>query len=211
MRIDVSRARAWLGDQELRSTKKKLDPRLPPREFSFLVALARRGRLEEAEAMQRDAIAQFRRMSQAAMVHEATVYLAETLLWRGDPEAAIAAAREVTTDEGASANARAIANAALARALLVGGRPDAALEAAGAAVEGIARAEEGVGLIWVAYADALTAVGRGEESCEVVARAAAGLSDRAGLIGDEEMRAAFLAVPEHARLLTLNVGFRDKT
>ena len=166
-------------------------------------ALARRGRLEEAEAMQRDAIAHFRRMNQAAMVREATVYLAETLLWRGDPEAAMAAAREVTTDEGASANAQAIANAALARALLASGRADEALDAAAAAVERVARAEEGMGLIWLAYADALTEVGRGEEAREVIARAAAGLSERAGLIDDEKMRAAFLAVPEHARLLTL--------
>jgi hypothetical protein len=161
--------------------------------------------------MQRDAIAHFRRMNQAAMIREATVYLAETLLWRGDAEAAMAAAREVTTDEGASANARAIANAALARALLASGRPDEALDAATAAVERIARAEEGMGLIWLAYADALTAVGREEESREVVARAAAGLSERAGLIDDEEMRAAFLAVPEHARLLTLGAGFRGRT
>jgi hypothetical protein len=99
--------------------------------------------------------------------------------------------------------------AALARALLAQGRLDDALAAARDAhvrLESAGHVEDGEALIRLVYGECLIATGDTDNARAVLAKAAQRLEERARPIDKPEWRAAFFALPDHARTIALAAG-----
>jgi tetratricopeptide (TPR) repeat protein len=170
------------------------------------VVLWRLGRLGEAEARERAAVAAFREQDRR-QEGGSRVYLAQILAASGAlAEAEAEVRRGVALLETAPA-LRPLAVAVLADILLRSGRAPEALETARDAMEWLESAgklEEGEALVRLSYARALDAVGDRASAVRTVAEARRRLLERADSIPRPEWRRAFLEnVPEHAFTLAL--------
>jgi tetratricopeptide (TPR) repeat protein len=170
------------------------------------MALGRIGQLDEAIAMQEDALAAYQQRGDVRLQGFCHIYLSRLRLLAGDVDGAEREglqALEVITDPPFQATAR----AALARARLTRGDVDLAFPDAARAHEllehlgSIEDGDESVRLVW---AEALWAAGRHDEARAAIADARAKLLARAEKISERALRESYLtAVSENARTLEL--------
>jgi eukaryotic-like serine/threonine-protein kinase len=169
------------------------------------LALARQGKLEEARAVEEEAIALARTHANRRMESAARIYLAFILTLTGDHERAAAEARAVADDPTAVRSMRAYAQATLAEVHQAEGRPREALAAAQKAMAmlvSLGGIEEGESLIRLMYAEALDAALERDAARAALTEARDRLLARAARIADPELRQSFLErVPENARTL----------
>jgi tetratricopeptide (TPR) repeat protein len=170
-------------------------------------ALARLGALDEALAIEAEAIEAFSAIGDRRLEGGSRGYLAGILALAGDLDAA---EREATTalallDGVPPVRAFALATRAAARLLrgdVAGALSDA--EGAYAVLLELGGIEEGEVLVRLGYAEALQAAGRHEEATAVITEARRRLVEQAAQISDQATRARFLeAVPENARTVAL--------
>jgi tetratricopeptide (TPR) repeat protein len=173
-------------------------------------AVAYRGAIDEARALEQRALDAFTRQGDPRLSGSARAYLAQIELLAGDAAAAAREARAAAEALVAAPPLRAGALAVLARALLEQGRAVEALPVAREAyaqLELTGTLEEGESAVRLAYAEALRAGGEAAAFADVIALARAKLLDRAARISDPVWRERFLtAVPENARTLALAGG-----
>jgi len=177
---------------------------IPAAKQNLGVALAGLGRLDEARAVEQEAIDAFRAQSHRRMESVSHVYLSSMLARDGDLEGAEREAA-LAVETAPAPPLRAHALAALAQVLLSRGR-DGALAAAAeakATLDELGAVEEGESLVRLAYAEAARAAGdRG--AAAAIRSARDHLLARAAKIADAELRRSFLDnVPENARTLAL--------
>jgi eukaryotic-like serine/threonine-protein kinase len=187
-----------------------------PMRLSFLApvkanlghALARLGHVEEALAVETEAVERcvdqgYRRFEAASRA-----YLAEILEMRGDLEEAAAEAQRAEIASAGAPAIRARALATHASILLAGGHADEALARAAEAtriLESLEGVEEGEALIRLVHIRALGATGRAAEARARTVEAQARLRVCAERIGDPRYRKSFLQnVPENAATLALS-------
>jgi serine/threonine protein kinase/tetratricopeptide (TPR) repeat protein len=171
------------------------------------LALARAGALDEAVAMETEAVSVYSAMGDVRLTVWSRTYLAGILVEAGDLPAA---EREATAAVEALATLPNLlpfplamrANVRLRRGDVPGALPDA--ELAHTKLRELGAIEEGEALLRLTYAEALEAAGRHEEAVTVIDEARRRLLEWAAKIGDPAMREGFLqAVPENARTLAL--------
>jgi tetratricopeptide (TPR) repeat protein len=173
------------------------------------LALGRQGKLEEARAVEEEALAAFRAHQDRRMEAASRIYLAMILRLSGALTAAEREGRAVAEDAATPPGLVALALATVAEARLAPGseRAAEALAAARRAMEillELSGVEDGESLIRLVYAEALSANGDNEGARETVREARKRLLARASKVGDAELRASFLSnVPENARTLAL--------
>lgn len=171
------------------------------------LALAGRGALDEARAVEARAIDASIVQGDLRMEASSRTYLAKILRRVGDLAAAEREARLAVDLLGATPPLRAGALAVLADVLLAAGpeRRAEALELATRAradLDAIGRLEEGESLVRLVHAEALAANGRQDEARRAFTEAGDRLVERAHRIADGEWRRSFLhVVPENARTL----------
>ncbi len=170
-------------------------------------AAARLGALDEALAVEAEAIEAFTVIGDRRLAGGARGYLASILALAGDLDAAEREATAAIAELEGVPPVRAFALATRADIRLHRGDAAGALadaEAAHAVLDELGGIEEGEALVRLTHAEALDAAGRPEEARAVLAQAKRRLLDRAAQIGDEPTRAGFLrAVVENARTLAL--------
>ena len=168
--------------------------------------LASLGRLEEARAVEEDAVRAFARVADPRLEGASRVYLARILLAAGDPARAEAEARLVAESAASPAPLRAGALAALAQTLVAQGRFADALAAsseAATALSSLGAVEDFEALIGLAHAEALFAAGALEAARVAVADACGRILARAVRLR-EPTRSRFLTVvPDNARCFAL--------
>ena len=168
------------------------------------LALAWRGKLEQALECERRAIEMLEARGEERLLGGAYGYLSTICSLADDHESAEAAARRAVALLEPMPPLLQRARAALAQALLGLGRAEEAREHARAAAEYLARegkVGEGEGLVRLMDAETARAVGDLEAARTAAEAAAARLRERAAQLDDAE---PFLRdVPEHARTLTL--------
>lgn len=169
--------------------------------------LARAGLLDEARAMEEDAVASCVRQGDRWMEGGSRIYLADILRAAGDVAGAEKEARAALEAAKGTPPLRAMALATLARLLVASGRAPEALVAARQAMEllvSLGGIEEGESLVRLAFAEALAATSEHAAAHDALATAKARLLERAALIVDPELRASFLEkVPENVRTMAL--------
>jgi tetratricopeptide (TPR) repeat protein len=167
-------------------------------------ALQRQGKLDEALAVESEAVAELHAQGDLRLEAAARNYLSEILVDRGDLDGAERELRYALSFATEPMKPQLLAG--LAYALLKQGRIDEALDtvrAAHALLEALGAVEEGEGWIRLSVADTLRAAGD-DGATEAVRRAKARLLERAEKIRDPEWRRMFLEhIPEHARTLAL--------
>ncbi len=166
------------------------------------ILLAREGRVDEAIAAQYRALETFSSQGNARMEGGIRAHLAELFLRRGKVDEALREAERARDLLAKSPPARAHALATLALVHLARGDVAAALAASAESIElaQTAGVESGEAIVYAARAEALAASGSAEaQSVRDTGRKR--LVTRAAAIADEHTRAAFLRVPENARLL----------
>ena len=170
-------------------------------------ALARVGRIEEALTMLRTALAELERQSDHRMIGGTRNHLAQVLLDAGELEAAEHEARLAMESLEAFPPILCQTTATLARVLLARRKYDEAVrygEEAALLLARLGSIADGETAVRLTLAESLEAVGAVERAQEELRVACVRLLERAGRIGDEASRRAFLeAVPEHARTLAL--------
>jgi tetratricopeptide (TPR) repeat protein len=164
-------------------------------------------RLEEARAVEHEAVLAYVAQGDRRMEGSSRIYLAIILALSGDLGAAEAEARRACEVLSETPPALAQARAVLARTLIDLGRSGEALacaEEAASLLERLGGIDEGEALVRLALGEALLAVGRRDDAATAMARAQSRLMARAATIGDPARRASFLGdVPENARTLEL--------
>jgi tetratricopeptide (TPR) repeat protein len=171
------------------------------------MVLAELGALDEAAALEAEAVEAFGHNGDERLAGGSRVYLARIRHLRGEldlaereADAALAALAEVPP-------VRVVALAVRARVRLARSRPREALadaEEAFAVLFDLGGIEEGEALVRLAYAEALLAAGKPEDARAVLVEARDRLLERAARISDEATRAGFLSrVEENARTLAL--------
>jgi serine/threonine protein kinase/tetratricopeptide (TPR) repeat protein len=186
-----------------------------PMKLSFLApvkanlgyTLARLGHVEEALAVETDAVERCMEHGYRRFEAASRIYLAEILALRGElHDAEQEAARAEAASSGAPA-IRAHALATHASILLATGGAEPALARAREAMSILSSAggvEEGEALIRLVHIQALMATGYVEEAGERIMEAQARLRDRSAHIGDPRYRKSFLQnVPENAATMAL--------
>jgi tetratricopeptide (TPR) repeat protein len=169
-------------------------------------AIAAQGRLDEACALEREAVEMCRVVGDRRLEGGSRVYLSTILLKLGDLESAEKEARSAIEIGAQVPDVRAQAQATLARVLVARDRKDEALDAARAAhdaLESLGGLDEGESLVRLAWAEALMANGRDEEAKAAIARAKERLDARSRTIVDASLRESFLAVEENAKTTEL--------
>jgi len=168
-------------------------------------ALQHQGRLDEAQAIETEAIEMFHAQSDKRLESAARAYLSNIFLDLGDLDGAEAELRHAL--DLCSAPMRPTLLAGLARILLARRSLLDALalaREANAALEAIGGVEEGEALVRLMLAETLSGVGDHEAAAAATHRAAERLLERASKISDPSWRASFLErIPEHARTLEL--------
>ncbi|MFT3774688.1 MAG: protein kinase [Minicystis sp.] len=174
-------------------------------------ALAELGALDEAVALETEAIDSFTAHGDARLAGGSRVYLGLIHARRG----ALAEAEEeldrAVTLVAEVPPVRAYALAARARVRLARGHAGDALadaEEAFTVLFDLGGIEEGEALVRLAYAEALAATHRDRESRAVLVESRERLIERADRISDEALREGFLrSVPENARIMELSDRF----
>ncbi|NVB84602.1 MAG: protein kinase [Kofleriaceae bacterium] len=166
-------------------------------------ALQYQGRLDEAFAIESEAIAAFAAQGDRRLESASRSYLADILAARGDLDASERELRLGLQTVQAASRPRALA--ALGQLLLLQRRAGEALIAAREAhdlLDTLGGVEEGESLVRLTYALALDATGDREAACTAIRRARERVLERAAKITDPEWRASFLEnLPENAKTL----------
>jgi hypothetical protein len=174
---------------------------------ALAMALAHRGRLAEARALETEAWAWFTRRQDGRMAALSRLYLTAILAMEGDLIAAEREARATLEQLPAQASLRPMALASLARILVRrGDKEEAAMLAAEAAalLDALDNVETGEALVRLVHAETLDACGERESACAAIARARERVLVRAARIGSQTWRHSFLQnIPEHAATLAL--------
>jgi tetratricopeptide (TPR) repeat protein len=164
------------------------------------------GRVDEAEAIERDAIVAFASHDQR-QEGGSRVYLAMILRDKGDLDLAEREARHALELLEAAPALRPLAGAVLATILLALGRTGEALETTREAMQWLdagGNVEEGDALLRLTLARALVAVGDRAGAHDVITEARARLLARADTIDKPPLRKTFLEnVPQHAMTMKL--------
>jgi tetratricopeptide (TPR) repeat protein len=163
------------------------------------------GKIDEALAIEAEAVRGLHDAAHPRMEGLATAYLARMLVRKGDFHASEAAARDAVRLLENTPASRAMALAVWAEALLAQGRANEALLHATSAVELLRSGslEEGEALARLAFAKALRAAGRAEAG-RAISEARDAIRFRADTIGDSLLRRSFLEqVPENVETLAL--------
>jgi tetratricopeptide (TPR) repeat protein len=171
------------------------------------LALARLGALEEARAVEGEALGAFEAKGDKRMEGGSRIILAEILMHAGELDSArneaVTAVRVLSATPPAKAHALAMA----AQINLARGDVPAALDDAQSAkglLDEIGVLDEGESLVRLVWAEALHAGGRADEAQEAIADARDRLMTRAERIRDPALRKSFLEnVPENAKTLEL--------
>jgi len=165
------------------------------------ILLAREGKIDEAIAAQRRALATFSSQGNARMEGGIRTHLAELLIQRARLDEAVGEAERASGLLASAPPARARCFAVLALVYVARGDVAAALETSARALElAEGGVEGGESIVYLARIEALTAAG----SPDVTKVREAGrerLHARASAIADPSARDAFLESPENARLL----------
>jgi serine/threonine protein kinase/tetratricopeptide (TPR) repeat protein len=189
-----------------------------PMKLSFLApvkanlghALARLGQVEEALAVETEAVHRCVEQGYRRFEAASRIYLAEIHSMRGDLWEAEAEARRAESASSGAPAIRAHALATHASILLASGEPEAALTRADEAMhilESLDGVEEGEALIRLVHIRALEACGRFGEADLAIVAAQSRVRVRAERISDPRYRKSFLQnVPENAATLALSVG-----
>jgi tetratricopeptide (TPR) repeat protein len=168
-------------------------------------ALQHQGRLDEAEAIEAEAVKIFTEQGDKRLEAAARLYLGFILTDTGDLDAADVLLRESLALS--SASMRPTVLAAIARILLARRNLLDALAFAREAfheLETLGGVEEGEALVRLMLAETLEAVGDHEAAAAATKRAAERLVERAAKISDLGWRKSFLEnIPEHARTMEL--------
>jgi serine/threonine protein kinase len=177
------------------------------------LALGRLGDLDEARAVEEEALAAFRAQGDRRMECASRIYLAQILGLDGRWVEAAAEARAVAADASAAAPLRAGALAVLADAERQRGAHPEAIAAAREAMEildSLSGIEDGESLIRLAYAEAHAAGGDLRRARAAAREAGLRLRARAAKVLDPRLRASFLErVPENFRTLALSDSLLD--
>jgi tetratricopeptide (TPR) repeat protein len=164
------------------------------------------GRLDEARAVEEEAVRAFAAARDPRLEGASRVYLSRILLAAGDAPGAEAEARRVAESAASPAPLRAGAQAACSRALRAQGRVPEALALAAEATRGLAALgamEDFEALVGFAYAEALFAAGDREAARAAIADACRRILARAARL-HEGTRARFLSVvPDNVHCLEL--------
>ena len=176
-----------------------------PQSHNLARVVARRGRLDEAIALEHETIDASRRSGDARIEGFARAHLAGLHLERGDVAGAEAEARGACDLLAGAPTLRPFALATLSNVLRARGDARGALalakEAAEAAGAGI---ESGEAVVALALAESLQAMGDAQAAKVTLAASVERLRARASRIRDSSLRESFLArVPENARMLSL--------
>jgi ATP/maltotriose-dependent transcriptional regulator MalT len=174
---------------------------------NLALVLARRGRTDDALALVTKALVSLHHHSNPRLEGGVRVYLATILALAGDLEGAAREASAASEMLVVAPPMRPLALATLARIELQRGHRGDALAAARAAMDLLDARDgacEGQSIVRLAWVEALRASGRAEEAQRAAELARAALLARSSKIRNEEMRASFLAVEEHARTLALS-------
>jgi eukaryotic-like serine/threonine-protein kinase len=168
-------------------------------------ALHRCGRLEEALAMESDALAELTAQGDRRLCGGALLYIGDIHLALGQVDKAeekILAALEILQDP-----LRPQALATLTQIRIAQGRPADALAAAREAMallEQLGGVEEGESQIRMVYAEALWTTGAHDQARAAIRKARERILGRAGLITDPQFRKSFLErIPDNERTLSL--------
>jgi tetratricopeptide (TPR) repeat protein len=168
-------------------------------------ALMHQGRLDEAFAIETEAVAAFHAQGDKRLESASRLYLADILAAQGDYLAAEHELRRALQMVQAASRPQTLAS--LAHVLLVTNRPREALIAAREAQElldALGGVEEGESLVRLTYAEALQAADDRETARIAIRVARDRVLDRARKITDPEWRTSFLQnLPENARTLEL--------
>jgi tetratricopeptide (TPR) repeat protein len=171
------------------------------------LALLRLGRLDEARAVEMEAVAALVSSGDRRMEGASRAYLATILSALHDLDAAEEQAREAIRVTDALGPIQAFSHAVLAQVLLSRGRNDDALHHARHAKERLAelgRADDGETVIHLTFAVALRAAGQEEAARAAILEAWSLVDVVAQRVPDGPVRASFLAnVPENARIMEL--------
>lgn len=172
-------------------------------------ALARLRRIDEAAAMETEALEQCIRDGYKRFECVARIYLATIYALQDNVGKAMARAKEAIGASDDFPAIQAYAQATLARLLLLQNQSASALRLAQDAMAVLDRlegVEEGEALIRVVYASALHATNNRAKALAAIAEARSRLLARAGKIGDPRWSRSFLEnVPENARTMHLAV------
>ncbi|HTL34632.1 MAG TPA: tetratricopeptide repeat protein, partial [Kofleriaceae bacterium] len=168
-------------------------------------ALMYDGKLDEALAIESEAVAAFVAQGDKRLESASRSYLAEILTARGDHEAAERELRQGLHTVQAASRPQQLAM--LGQVLLTMKRGHEALIAAREAqglLDALGGVEEGESLIRLTYAEALNAAGETQNARAAVKVARDRVLERAAKITDPEWRTSFLThLPENARTLEL--------
>jgi len=171
------------------------------------VCLARIGRVDEARAVERTALAAFDAQDNRRGCAFTRYYLAEIELAAGNALAALVYAREALALDADQPAFHCLYRARIALAHLLGGDPAAALDEATQAMqlmETHGRPEEGENMVRLAHARALHATGATGAALAAITDLEQRVRTAAARIGDAELSRSFLeGVPEHAQALAL--------
>jgi tetratricopeptide (TPR) repeat protein len=188
-----------------------------PMKLSFLApvkanlghALARLGQVEEALAVETEAVQRCVEQGYRRFEAASRIYLAEIHAMRGDLWEAEAEARRAESASSGAPGLRAHALATHASILLASGEPKAALHRAAEAMhilESLEGVEEGEALIRLVHIRALEATGRLDEADRRIADAQARIRIRSERISDPRYKKSFLQnVPENAATMALSL------
>ncbi len=203
-RTNIGNASMQLGDYEqaISIFEKVLEVAQPMRldfvsavRVNLGVALARVGRLAEAERTEEAALAQCVQQSHLRFACVARVYLGVIRMERDDLAGAEAILSEAIDGSALVPDVRAYAYGVMAHVLLGRGQAALARERAAAAMrllEELPGIEEGESLIRAAYATALRATGEPDEALREIRAARKRLERRADRISDPRQRESFL-------------------
>ncbi len=173
------------------------------------LVLARRGKLDEARAVETAALASADAQGNLRLAAAARNYLALIEIAAGHTDAAIEYARQAIAGAADKPGSLCGYHATLSTAYLLAGDGTAALAHAKTAKELVERhghAEEADAAIRLAYGEAMAAVGDSDGARAAIADAARRLREAAERISDPRLRRTYLdAIPEHARTLALDV------
>jgi tetratricopeptide (TPR) repeat protein len=169
------------------------------------LALARHGQLEEAQAVEMQAVDAYARTGNRTFEAFSRGYLADIAVLRGDLEVAEQEARRALAISTQLPAIHPFAKTTLARVLLLRGRPQEALDEITPVLPMLDsfndEAEEQARLV---HAEALDATGDHDGARASIVDARTRLLERASRISDVELRRSFLEnVPQNARTLEL--------
>jgi hypothetical protein len=174
---------------------------------ALAMAMAYRGRLSEARALQTEAWEWFVKRQDVRMAALSRLYLTFIFALEGDLEAAERGARATLEQLPERASLRPMALASLARVLMARDCLDEAAvlaDEAMALLDRLDNVELGEALVRLVQAETLAARGERDGAHAAIAQARDALLSRAARIGRADWRRSFLQnVPEHARTLEL--------